>query len=112
MKIIMWKRFLPFLFAIKLGFFFIPFFFFFCLFVSVAPSRLTITSDQSIDKITEPKKIGPFNEDSSLSLTCEVDKGKPIPTLQWFKNNQETGGKQFVFISFLILFKNIVGVRK
>lgn len=68
-------------------------FFIFLMFVLVAPNHLIITSDQGVDKITEPKKIGPFNEDSSLTLTCEVDKGKPIPTLQWFKNNRETGGE-------------------
>ncbi|KPM02304.1 sidestep protein-like protein 1, partial [Sarcoptes scabiei] len=36
---------------------------------------------------SSPSLIGPFTEGDRLSLICEVDGGKPIPSLTWWRES-------------------------
>lgn len=59
--------------------------------VSVEPEAIKVFySDREVANNTS---VGPFDEGSQLSLTCDVSPGKPTPTLYWFKDEGKPIGK-------------------
>ncbi|XP_053204377.1 protein turtle homolog B-like isoform X2 [Panonychus citri] len=53
--------------------------------ILVPPDKPIITDGKSVEPLTS--LIGPFNEGEKLSLQCEVNGGKPRPTLTWWRES-------------------------
>ncbi|XP_065226929.1 hemicentin-2 isoform X2 [Planococcus citri] len=56
----------------------------------IEPKEIKVTLNG--DEIQNGSTIGPYNEGDTVSLTCEVSEGKPIPSLYWYKDNKQTIG--------------------
>ena len=64
---------------------------FFVFYVTVAPNYIKVFDDKE-NRIPSDSVIGPYNEGTQLALQCEVGEGKPVPSVQWFKNGQLYSG--------------------
>lgn len=58
----------------------------------MAPNYVKVFDDGG-KEITKDSHIGPYDEGTNLNFNCEVDEGKPVPSVQWFKNNELITGK-------------------
>jgi len=59
----------------------------------VQPAFVRVIDKNSKNILRTGAILGPINEGSTISLHCESGRGKPVPTVEWFKNNQLLEGK-------------------
>jgi len=59
----------------------------------VQPAFVRVIDENSKNTLSTGAILGPINEGSTISLHCESGRGKPVPTVEWFKNNQLLEGK-------------------
>lgn len=43
--------------------------------------------------LTSGTVLGPMNEGTMITLNCESDVGKPVPTVEWYKGDQRLKGE-------------------
>ncbi|KAK0170097.1 hypothetical protein PV328_010700 [Microctonus aethiopoides] len=55
---------------------------------TVRPKYLRITEDETKMNLTAGTLFGPINEGTKVTLNCESDAGKPVPTVEWYKDDQ------------------------
>ncbi|KAK9303054.1 hypothetical protein QLX08_005158 [Tetragonisca angustula] len=56
--------------------------------VTVQPAFVRVIDENTKNTLSTGATLGPINEGSSISLYCESGEGKPVPTVEWFKNDQ------------------------
>lgn len=56
--------------------------------VPVQPQFIRVIDENSKDTLSTGATLGPINEDSTIALYCESGNGKPVPTVEWFKDDQ------------------------
>lgn len=61
--------------------------------VLVQPKFVRVIDENSKNTLSTGATLGPINEGSTIALYCESDKGKPVPTVEWFKDDQLLEGK-------------------
>jgi len=59
----------------------------------VQPAFIRVIDENSKNTLSTGAILGPINEGSTISLNCESGRGKPVPTVEWFQNNQLLEGK-------------------
>lgn len=50
------------------------------------PAFVRVIDEKSKNILSTGTILGPVNEGSTISLYCESGEGKPIPTVEWFKD--------------------------
>lgn len=63
------------------------------MYVAVQPAYIRVIDENSKNTLSTGATLGPINEGSTISLNCESGKGKPVPTVGWFKGDQLLEGK-------------------
>jgi len=63
------------------------------MYVPVQPAFVRVIDENSKNTLSTGATLGPINEGSAISLYCESGKGKPVPTVEWFKGDQLLEGK-------------------
>lgn len=63
--------------------------------VSVQPQFIRVIDESSKNTLSTGATLGPINEGSTIALYCESGNGKPVPTVEWFKDDQLLEGKTF-----------------
>lgn len=63
------------------------------MYVLVQPAFVRVIDENSKNTLSTGATLGPINEGSTIALYCESGKGKPIPTVEWFKGDQPLEGK-------------------
>jgi len=61
--------------------------------VLVQPKFVRVIDENSKNTLSTGSTLGPINEGSTIALYCESGKGKPVPTVEWFKDDQLLEGK-------------------
>ncbi|XP_039305895.1 hemicentin-1 isoform X7 [Solenopsis invicta] len=56
--------------------------------VTVQPGFIRVIDKKSKNTLSSGSTLGPINEGSMISLYCESGEGKPVPTVEWFKDDQ------------------------
>ncbi|XP_067209553.1 hemicentin-2 isoform X5 [Linepithema humile] len=56
--------------------------------VTMQPAFVRVIDENSKNTLSTGATLGPINEGSTIALYCESGKGKPIPTVEWFKGDQ------------------------
>ncbi|XP_018304625.1 hemicentin-1 isoform X2 [Mycetomoellerius zeteki] len=56
--------------------------------VTVQPAFVRVIDENSKNTLSTGATLGPINEGSIISLYCESGEGKPVPTVEWFKDDQ------------------------
>ncbi|XP_011878934.1 PREDICTED: hemicentin-1 isoform X3 [Vollenhovia emeryi] len=54
--------------------------------VTVQPASVRVIDANSKNTLSTGTTLGPINEGSTISLYCESGKGKPVPTVEWFRD--------------------------
>ncbi|XP_071569298.1 hemicentin-1 isoform X2 [Temnothorax nylanderi] len=57
--------------------------------VTVQPAFVRVIDENSKNTLSTGATLGPINEGSTISLYCESGEGKPVPTVEWFKDGVE-----------------------
>lgn len=71
--------------------------------VPVQPAFIRVIDENSKNTLSTGATLGPINEGSTIALYCESGKGKPIPTVEWFKGDKPLEGKICKeYIAFLL----------
>ncbi|CAL7940719.1 unnamed protein product [Xylocopa violacea] len=52
------------------------------------PTYVRVIDQNTKKTLSTGATLGPINEGSTISLYCESGKGKPVPTVEWFKGDQ------------------------
>ncbi|XP_057319542.1 hemicentin-2 isoform X2 [Microplitis mediator] len=55
---------------------------------TVRPKFVRITEEDENTNLTSGTILGPINEGTLMTLNCESDQGKPVPTVEWYKGDQ------------------------
>ncbi|XP_076393666.1 neuromusculin isoform X8 [Megachile rotundata] len=56
--------------------------------VTVQPPFVRVIDENTKNTLSTGATLGPINEGSTISLYCESGEGKPVPTVEWFKDDQ------------------------
>ena len=64
------------------------------------PAFVRVIDENSKNTLSTGATLGPINEGSTISLYCESGEGKPVPTVEWFKDDELLEGKDFQFAYF------------
>ncbi|XP_063981211.1 hemicentin-1 isoform X2 [Diachasmimorpha longicaudata] len=57
--------------------------------VTVSPKFVkVIEKDKEAENLTSGVLLGPVNEGTNITLICESDEGKPVPIVEWYKDDQ------------------------
>jgi len=81
----------------------------------VQPAFVRVIDENSKNTLSTGATLGPINEGSTISLYCESGEGKPVPTVEWFKDDELLEGKDLltlkpigsdIFISSYMLLRN------
>ncbi|KAG7188874.1 hypothetical protein KM043_008480 [Ampulex compressa] len=56
--------------------------------VTVQPAFVRVIDNHTKDTLSTGAVLGPVNEGSIISLYCESGRGKPVPSVEWFKDDQ------------------------
>ncbi|XP_076242835.1 neuromusculin isoform X2 [Calliopsis andreniformis] len=56
--------------------------------VTVQPAFVRVIDESTKNTLSTGATLGPINEGSMVSLFCESGKGKPVPSVEWFKGDQ------------------------
>ncbi|XP_074098515.1 neuromusculin isoform X5 [Cotesia typhae] len=72
---------------------------------TVRPKFLRITEEDDNTNLTSGTILGPINEGTLMTLNCESDQGKPVPTVEWYK-----GDKRLKAIGSTKVRENGVGI--
>nr|XP_034174881.1 hemicentin-1 isoform X8 [Osmia lignaria] len=56
--------------------------------VTVQPPFVRVIDENTKSTLSTGATLGPINEGSTISLYCESGEGKPVPTVEWFKDDQ------------------------
>ncbi|GAB1861765.1 Hemicentin-1 isoform X3 [Camponotus japonicus] len=56
--------------------------------ITVQPKFVRVIDENSKNTLSTGSTLGPINEGSTIALYCESGKGKPVPTVEWFKDDQ------------------------
>ncbi|KAG5331057.1 HMCN2 protein, partial [Acromyrmex charruanus] len=56
--------------------------------VTVQPAFVRVIDENSKNTLSTGATLGPINEGSTISLYCESGEGKPVPTVEWFKDDE------------------------
>lgn len=64
------------------------------------PAFVRVIDETSEKTLSSGATLGPVNEGSIISLYCESGKGKPVPTVEWFKDgvDQPLEGKIKIYL--------------
>lgn len=63
------------------------------LYVPVQPAFVRVVDEKSKNTLSTGATLGPINEGTTISLYCESGEGKPVPTVEWFKDDQPLESK-------------------
>lgn len=63
------------------------------MYVLVQPKFVRVIDENTKNTLSTGATLGPINEGSTIALYCESGKGKPVPTVEWFKDDQLLEGK-------------------
>ncbi|KZC13798.1 Hemicentin-2, partial [Dufourea novaeangliae] len=56
--------------------------------VTVQPDFIRVIDENTKNTLSTGTTLGPINEGSMVSLYCESGEGKPVPSVEWFKDDQ------------------------
>ncbi|XP_029660871.1 hemicentin-1 isoform X2 [Formica exsecta] len=56
--------------------------------ITVQPKFVRVIDENTKNTLSTGATLGPINEGSTIALYCESGKGKPVPTVEWFKDDQ------------------------
>ncbi|XP_070160276.1 titin isoform X5 [Polyergus mexicanus] len=56
--------------------------------ITVQPKFVRVIDENTKNTLSTGASLGPINEGSTIALYCESGKGKPVPTVEWFKDDQ------------------------
>ncbi|XP_029166567.1 hemicentin-1 isoform X2 [Nylanderia fulva] len=56
--------------------------------ITVQPQFIRVIDESSKNTLSTGATLGPINEGSTIALYCESGNGKPVPTIEWFKDDQ------------------------
>ncbi|XP_078046874.1 neuromusculin [Augochlora pura] len=56
--------------------------------VTVHPKSVRVIDESTKSPLSTGTTLGPINEGSSISLYCESGEGKPVPSVEWYKDDQ------------------------
>ncbi|XP_076670101.1 neuromusculin isoform X4 [Andrena cerasifolii] len=56
--------------------------------ITVQPAFVRVIDEETKNTLSTGATLGPINEGSTISLFCESGKGKPVPLVEWFKDDQ------------------------
>ncbi|XP_036147089.1 hemicentin-1 isoform X7 [Monomorium pharaonis] len=56
--------------------------------ITVQPEFVRVVDEKSKNTLSTGAILGPINEGTTISLYCESGKGKPVPIVEWFKDDQ------------------------
>ncbi|KAL6435119.1 hypothetical protein ACFW04_005310 [Cataglyphis niger] len=56
--------------------------------ITVQPKYVRVIDENTKNTLSTGATLGPINEGSTIALYCESGKGKPVPTVEWFKDDQ------------------------
>ncbi|XP_043491381.1 hemicentin-2 isoform X2 [Polistes fuscatus] len=57
--------------------------------VTIKPVNVHVIDENTKNILSPDTTFGPIDEGSTISLTCESGEGRPVPTVQWFKGDQQ-----------------------
>lgn len=57
------------------------------------PAFVRVIDENTKNTLSTGATLGPINEGSMISLYCESGEGKPVPIVEWFKDDQPLEGK-------------------
>lgn len=63
------------------------------MYVPVQPKYVRVIDENTKNTLSTGATLGPINEGSTIALYCESGIGKPVPTVEWFKDDQPLEGK-------------------
>ncbi|XP_076290839.1 neuromusculin isoform X4 [Lasioglossum baleicum] len=56
--------------------------------VTVHPKSVRVIDESTNSPLSTGSTLGPINDGSMISLKCESGEGKPVPSVEWFKDDQ------------------------
>lgn len=56
--------------------------------VTVQPAFVRVIDENTKNTLSTGATLGPINEGTPISLYCESGEGKPVPVVEWFKDDQ------------------------
>ncbi|XP_076648932.1 neuromusculin isoform X4 [Halictus rubicundus] len=56
--------------------------------VTVHPKSVRVIDESTNSPLSTGTTLGPINDGSMISLKCESGEGKPVPSVEWFKDDQ------------------------
>ncbi|XP_033342891.1 neuromusculin isoform X2 [Megalopta genalis] len=56
--------------------------------VTVHPKSVRVIDESTKSPLSTGTTLGPINEGSMISLYCESGEGKPVPSVEWYKDDQ------------------------
>ncbi|KAL2720839.1 hemicentin-2 isoform X1 [Vespula squamosa] len=57
--------------------------------VTIKPVNVHVIDENTKNILSPDATFGPIDEGSTISLTCQSGEGRPVPTVQWFKGDQQ-----------------------
>lgn len=57
------------------------------------PAFVRVIDENTKATVSTGATLGPINEGSTISLYCESGEGKPVPTVEWFQDDQPLESK-------------------
>ncbi|KAK2579264.1 hypothetical protein KPH14_008224 [Odynerus spinipes] len=60
--------------------------------VTVQPVYVHVIDENTKNILSPDTTFGPIDEGSTITLTCESGQGRPVPTVHWFKGDQQLEG--------------------
>ena len=71
---------------------------------SVRPDYVRVTEKDENTSLISGETLGPINEGKTITLRCESGEGKPVPTVEWFNDDDLLEGRhRFISISCFLL---------
>lgn len=56
--------------------------------VTIQPNFIRIVDEKTKTTLSSGTTLGPVNEGTNISLKCESGEGKPVPIVEWFKDDE------------------------